>query len=209
MGKITEVTKILLIINVIMFFGTELILSNPTQIFGVTVHKILLALFHPATDLFQPFQVVTHMFMHGSPSHLIFNMVTLYFFGPPLEQRLGFKKFFNFYFICGFGAMLLHLLATYIEVFSFGIGNIGIPMLGASGAIAGVVMGFVVFYPNQMIYLLIPPMPLKAKYLGIGYIGISFVLGITGSIPGIAHFAHLGGALVGLALVWYWKRQGV
>lgn len=209
MGRLPEVTKNLLIINVLLFFGTYIFLSNPTEIFGVTVHRIMLALFHPVTDAFQPFQMVTHMFMHADPTHLLFNMVTLYFFGPALEQRLGFKRFFIFYFICGFGAMFLHLFATYIEFFSFGIGSIGVPMLGASGAVAGVVMGFIMFYPNQMLYLLIPPMPIKARYLGIGYIVLSFVLGITGYMPGIAHFAHLGGALVGLAVIWYWKRQGV
>jgi len=210
--QITEVVKNLLIINVLMFIGTFFLmgtLQQPAELFGTTVYRGMLALYYPASEAFRPYQLVTHMFMHAGVNHLLFNMIGLFFFGPPLEQRFGPKKFLFYYLSCGFGAMLLHLLVLSIEIYYLGSASVNSSMWGASGAIFGLVMGFVMLYPNQTIHLLIPPIPMKAKYFGALYMGLELFLGFSGYGSNIAHFAHLGGAIVGMAIVWIWRRQGL
>ena len=123
-------------------------------------------MFYPSSVYFRPYQLVTHMFMHADIMHLLFNMFGVYFFGPPLEYRLGAKRFFGFYFLCGFGALALHMIVRYFEV-SSGMtyaGSINVPLLGASGAVFGLLAGYGLMFPNSLIMLLIPPIPLKAKY---------------------------------------------
>ncbi len=201
MNRITEVVKTLLIINVIMFFGTNM-LSNEM--------KYSLMLYFPTSQFFQPFQLVTHMFMHGSRSHLFFNMFALFMFGPPLEALWGPKKFLFFYLFTGFGALALHLGVTYIELQNGSIPTnaINIPMLGASGAVFGLLAGFGMKYPNTVLQLLFPPIPIKAKYFVLIYAGLELFLGVSGVQPGVAHFAHIGGALFGYLLIQYWLKTG-
>ena len=133
--------------------------------------------------------------MHADMGHLFFNMFALYFFGPMTERVWGAKKFLVFYLLCGAGAMGLHLL----------IGG-GSPVLGASGAISGVVLAFAMLFPNAKVMLLIPPIPMKAKHMVLVFLGIDLFLGLSSYNTGIAHFAHLGGALFGFLLILFWRK---
>lgn len=187
MNNLTDVVKQLIIINAILFLGTNLpMLSHFREYF---------ILFPPHTPYFKPVQLVTHMFMHADMGHLFFNMLTLYFFGPMIERLWGAKKFLFYYMICGLGAMALHLLIG---------GNA--PVLGASGAISGVVLAFAMQFPDTRIMLLIPPIPMKAKYMVLIFLGIDLFLGLSNYNTGIAHFAHLGGALFGFLLIMIWRK---
>ncbi len=197
MPPISPVVKQLLIINIAMFVITMMLLPQ---------YAGYLALYFPTSSLFRPWQMVTHMFMHGNLNHLLFNMFGLYMFGSALEMRWGPKRFFVFYLLCGFGAMFLHLFAIYLEY--NGMVDPRSSMLGASGAVFGLLAGYGMMFPNQRIMLLIPPIPMKAKYFVMGYAALELFLGISNSSPGIAHFAHLGGALVGALLVFFWRQSG-
>ena len=197
--QIPDVVKNLLIINVIIF-----VLTN---VMGV-INPDFLALYYPKSDSFQPFQIVTHMFTHGSSTHLLFNMVGLYFFGPPLEQLWGSKRFLIFYFITAFGSLLLYLFTHYLELTYFNLdpSYIDANVRGASGAVFGLLAGFAMKYPNQIISLIFPPISMKAKYFVLGYAAIELFLGVGRINTGIAHFAHLGGALFGVLLILYWNK---
>lgn len=208
--RLTEVVKHLLIINVIMYFATLFIMGEPSFSAGnVAWNRLWLGLFYPASEFFQPFQLVTHMFMHGDIGHLFFNMFGLFMFGPPLEALWGSQKFLFYYFFTGFGAMLLYLFVKFLEINYFGMPvNIDIPMVGASGAIFGILAGFGTKFPNQQIMLLIPPIPMKAKYFVLIYAAIELFAGLGGFQSGVAHFAHVGGALFGFLLIQYWNKTG-
>jgi len=195
-GRLSEVVKHLIIINVLMFIGVWSLMGDGGY------H---LALYYPtsATDFFKPYQLVTHMFMHGNTSHLFFNMFGLFIFGPMVEYKIGKKNFFQLYFLSGFGALFLHLLVKYIELNYFGADPrmVGIPMLGASGAITGVVAAFATLFPNMRVQLLIPPIPMKAKHMALLFIGLDLYLGASGRNTGVAHFAHVGGAIIGFLFI--------
>ena len=158
MFRLTDVVKHLLIINVLMYFGTLFILKEPgSMVMNQLINmqetefwawgKYTLALFYPTSEYFRPFQLITHMFMHGDIQHLFFNMFALFMFGPSIEARIGEKRFLTYYLITGFGAMLLHLFVKYLE-FNAGLPayNAHIPMLGASGAIFGVLVAYGMFF---------------------------------------------------------------
>ncbi len=194
MSRLTEVVKHLLIINVLIYFGATMLM--PQMNLSEIDHRVLY-LFYPGTEYFQPFQLITHMFMHGSTSHILFNMMSLFFLGPMVEQSLGSKKFLMFYLLCGFGAMLLHLG---IDSFS----AVHVPVVGASGAIMGIFTAFAVLFPDTKLMLLFPPIPIKAKFLMIGLIAFDLFSGVSGISTGIAHFAHLGGVLAGFILMLSW-----
>jgi len=136
------------------------------------------------------------MFNHGNLTHLFFNMMALYFFGPNVERVWGPKKFLFFYLLCGLGSILLHVV----------LGGGG-RVVGASGAISGVLLAFAYLYPNAKVMLLIPPIPMKAKFLVVGLLVIDLYLGITGARTGIAHFAHIGGALMGAGLIFFFRKN--
>ncbi|HHH50411.1 MAG TPA: rhomboid family intramembrane serine protease, partial [Saprospiraceae bacterium] len=158
MIRLSGVVKHLIIINVLFFFATQLMgepaYGNITEL--SQLGRMRLALYYPSSPFFEPFQLVTHMFMHATLSHLFFNMMGLFFFGPPLEQIWGEKKFLIYYFITGFGALGIYLLSKYVELNYLGapISTINIPMLGASGAISGVVIGYAMKFPNSIVQLL-------------------------------------------------------
>ena len=223
MIRITDVVKHLLIINVLMYFGTLFVLKEPG---GNTMNalinlqetefmawgKYILAMFFPGSEYFRPYQLVTHMFMHGDLTHLFFNMFGLFMFGPAIEARMGEKKFLTYYLVSGFGAMLLHLLVKYIEInvmHSVSPLTANVPMLGASGAIFGVLTAYGMLFPENRIMLLFPPIPMKAKYMVILFAVFELFAGL-GPFRGnaIARFAHLGGALTGFLLILYWRRSG-
>ena len=208
--RIPPVTRTLLIINVIMFVAT-LINEN----FMISTF----AMFYPASPLFRWWQPLTHMFMHGGWWHIFFNMYTLVMFGMVVEQALGTKKFLILYFVTGLGAAALHTGVEWLQVHK-ALASTGLvaqqtvidlfrtPMVGASGAIYGVLVAFAMLYPEARMTLIFPPVTLDAKWMVIIFIGIELLTGITGTQAGVAHFAHLGGALFGFLLVLYWRKRG-
>lgn len=150
---------------------------------------------------FAPWQVVTYGFLHGGFGHLFFNMFALFMFGMPIEQVWGTRRFLIFYFVCMIGAALVQLVVAAVagEVY---------PTIGASGAVFGLLLAYGMLFPNSTIILLIPPIPMKAKFFVIGYGALTLFFAFTGTAPGVAHIAHLGGMLFGFALIMYWGRQG-
>jgi len=205
--NIPVVTRNLLYLNLIMFVAT---LVNPYFM------KDTFAMAFPLSTEFRWWQPLTHMFMHDGFMHIFFNMYTLVMFGMAVERSLGTKKFIWFYLITGFGAVLLHtgveflevqqLLHKYPGISSQSIYNSIPGVLGASGAVYGVLVAFAMIYPQARLTLIFPPVTLDAKWWVIIFIVIELVTGITGTGMGIAHFAHLGGALFGFLLIRYWRR---
>ncbi len=199
MFQITEAVKHLIIINVIAFLASMSVLGE---------YKYYFYLFYPGSDLFQPWQLITHMFMHGGFSHIFFNMLMLFFIGPLMEQSLGTKKFAFYYIACGLGGAVLHIFSKYVLIHYFNnYDEYNIPVVGASGAINGLFVGLAYLYPNLPMHLMFIPIPIKAKYLAIFFIAADLLWGMSGYHTGIAHYAHLGGAFCGLLLLMYWKRR--
>lgn len=231
---IPEVTKNLVIINVLFFLGKYA--ANST---GIDLDEHL-AMFYFKSESFRPWQMVTHVFMHGDFMHLFFNMFGLWMFGARLEQMWGPKRFLQFYFFSALGAFLLHFGIVHFQIEqllgSVSIENLqmvvtegrdlirsnrnytdpilgelnanyNVPVLGASGAIFGILAAFAMYWPNTELYIMFIPMPIKAKYAVIGYAAYELFSGISGFQPGVAHFAHLGGALFGFLLVKYWNKN--
>nr|MBS0038293.1 rhomboid family intramembrane serine protease [Saprospiraceae bacterium] len=221
MYRVTDVVKHLLIINIGLFIVTIFLMGEPggrlmNQLVNEQITdfsqwgKFQLAMFFPTSDYFRPYQIVTHMFMHSGIVHIFFNMFVLFMFGPPLEALWGPKRFLFFYFFAGFGALLLHLIVKYLEMHYLGASGfeINVPMLGASGAIFGLLIGFGMMFPETRLMLLFPPIPIKAKYFVLIIAALELFLGVSRMSTGIAHFAHLGGALFGFLLIWYWSKYG-
>ena len=194
----TEVVKNLLIINVIVFFAVRyLIPVQGLDRFFMLVYPGLEVTSHGTTYQFEPVQIVTHIFMHGDVRHLLFNMLGLFFLGPMVEMALGPKRFLILYLTSGLLASAVQMLA------SQGI------ILGASGAVYGVLAAFATMFPNVQLMLLIPPIPIKAKYMAVGLIVIGLFMGLGGMQSGIGHFAHVAGAVLGFILVRYWKMDNL
>lgn len=206
-SQIPTVTKNLVAINILMFIAT-LINEN----FMVANF----AMFYPASPFFKPWQILTHMFMHGGFWHIFFNMYSLLMFGSILERSLGPKKFLIFYFVTGLGAAALHTGVEWMQARVF-IANgtvnayqalLMTPTLGASGAIYGVLIGFAMLYPQAQLVLIFPPIPVKAKWLVVIFAAIELFSGINGIQASVAHFAHLGGMLFGWLLIRWWRKHG-
>lgn len=261
--NITPVVKQLLIINVIFFIGSQF----------APLADELFALYNPQNNHFQYWQVITHMFMHGSVMHIAFNMFALYSFGSALEHFWGGKKFIFFYISCGLGAALLQLGVNYFELYQtlkgaadlelsnslmhkvlnlttddhvnlrpdlfeaelrnllqdsgkvsllnrenfaslFNAASLNqVPMVGASGAIYGLLVAFAFMFPNAELMMIFLPIPIKAKYFVPAIIGLDLFLGVAGNSlfgdgpGGVAHFAHIGGAIIGFIMMWYWKKN--
>ena len=194
--NITPITRNIIILNVIVFILANTVFPQ--------AYEYLVAYF-PLAPEFKSWQIITHMFMHDGVLHIAFNMFTLASFGPLLEKFLGDKRYILLYFLSGLGAFLLHSLWLYYEMWSSGQ-IIDARMLGASGAIFGVVAAFTALYPKAEMYIMFIPFPIKAQVLlPIVIIG-SLYLGIN-NYGGIAHFAHIGGALVGYILIKFWGRN--
>ena len=227
MRSIPETIKQLIIINVIFYFGSQFI--------GNLGYDIL-ALHYYENEKFLISQFITHMFMHGSPSHILFNMFGLWMFGSPLEQMWGRQKFLFFYISCGLGAALLQMLVYYSQIqnlyqvielnnlslsdpqlilnfmserdYSNAITAFNSVMVGASGAIYGVLVAFAFSFPNSKLMLLFLPFPIKAKFFVPLLVLIDLFFGISSfSVGPIAHFAHVGGAIIGLIMVLYWRKN--
>lgn len=160
------------------------------------------ALYWFGNPLFHWYQYITYMFLHGGFDHLFFNMFALWMFGRTLEYELGSKRFLVYYLICGIGAALIQMLVAWLT------GELGIVLIGASGAVMGVLLAFGVMHPNEVLIMFPIPVPIKAKWFVIGYAALELFYGATGQAAGIAHFAHVGGMLWGYLLLLYWKRKG-
>jgi membrane associated rhomboid family serine protease len=218
-----EVVKNLILINVLMYVVAGAL--------GDAVALPLLAGTYPGSPFFQPWQIVSHMFMHGDLSHIFFNMFALYMFGSQLERVWGPKRFLTYYVACGLGAFALHEfvvgLQFYAELGTFFpaaeqfVSPQASPLdrarvleivygrvVGASGAVFGLLLAFGMLFPNTQLMLLFPPIPIRAKYFVMGYGAIELMLALQNS-PGdnVAHFAHLGGMVFGYFLLKRWQQD--
>ena len=209
-SSIPVVTKNLLIINLVMYLAT---------IFSEDFMVSTFAMFFPASPWFRFWQPLTYMFMHGGFWHIFFNMYTLLMFGMAVERTLGTKKFLILYFVTGLGAMALHTGVEWIQYAHYlkedtPAAQVALnqllrtPMLGASGSIYGILVAFAMLYPEAKMTLIFPPITLDAKWWVSIFIVIELVTGVTGTQMGVAHFAHLGGALLGFLLIFYWRKSG-
>lgn len=243
--KLTPITKNIIIINVVIYAIANFIYPNLYPLFQA---------YFPLSPNFKSWQIITHMFMHAPLGqgygimHIVFNMMTLWSFGPVLEEIIGEKKYIILYFVSGLAGFALFNLWNYYEIHqlmtsltSEGVnvaeifqkanlnysGNMSInatsavskaqsqelygalvsPMLGASAAIMGVVAGFATLFPDSKLYMMFIPIGIKAKYLVIGFVVVSFFLQITGRTLGIAHFAHIGGAIAGYLIARYFAKN--
>jgi rhomboid-like protein len=197
LSAIPPVTRFILVANVVLFildFLLKGLLSIYLSLYPLDAH-------YNSVQTFKSYQLVSHMFMHGGIWHIFFNMFGLYMFGRVLENVIGSQRFFILYFISGLGAAGLQLYIFHLQ------GSI-IPMVGASGAIMGIVAAFAVLFPNVELMVMPIPIPIKAKYLIPGFMLLSVFMGVASfSFDNIAHFAHLGGAIVGFILVLFWKNK--
>lgn len=237
-SQIPPVTRNLIIINLVVW-----LVGTIFPRFGNFVVDTLGLHYTGASD-FNPVQIITYLFVHApnTPTHVLFNMFTLWMFGSTLEMIWGSRRYFVFYFICGIGAALVQEIvwaftwlgeycqaishvngltaASVREIVNEAIANNDTQILaateyfknqlvtiGASGAVFGIIMGFAMVFPDRPLYLLFLPIPIKAKYMMIGYGVIEFFLGVAGRDM-VAHFAHLGGMLFGLVLLLWWRKKG-
>ena len=220
------VVKNLIIIN-LLFFSAQTLLPGG---YGERLTQ-LLGLHYWGSAQFNPYQLVTHLFLHGDIMHLFTNMFALWMFGRILEYDLGSRRFLIYYMVTGIGAALLHSsvvawemagvkeqVSAYIaqstnameiaQLKSLLAQRLDVVTLGASGAVFGILLSFGMLHPNDRILLLIPPIPMKAKYFVIAYGVLELMLGLTGTASNIAHFAHIGGMIFGFLLLYYWKKTG-
>lgn len=202
--RLTPITKNIIILNVAFYLVSNFLWPQLYEIFSV---------YYIGSPFFRVWQIITHMFMHAplgqgiGLTHILFNMLTLASFGPVLEQVLGEKKYVILYFLSGIGAYFLNCGWNFFEI-TQGVDLqeiYSIPMMGASGAIFGVVAAFSTMFPDAKLYFMFIPFGVKSKYLLPAIIVISLYLGYSGSMGGIAHFAHIGGAIVGYILAKMWK----
>lgn len=149
------------------------------------------------SGVFAIFQLVTYGFLHGSFNHLFFNMFAVWMFGTPLERAWGSRRFALYYFVCVVGAAIAQLT---VQLFEGGL----YPTIGASGGVFGLLLAYGVMWPENRIFLIFLPVPIKAKWFVLIYGGIELLLGFTRAMPGIAHFAHLGGMIFGCVLLFKW-----
>jgi membrane associated rhomboid family serine protease len=221
---LTPLVKGLLIINLIFFVGSGLLSHQAIPYF---------AAFYPDSPHFKVWQIITYMFMHGNLSHIFFNMFSLLMFGPMIEQALGEKRFINFYLFTGVGALILQYSVQAFELYqSIGtsfpmheqidlqgltatqlalVSEINYtPMVGASGAIYGILLAFAYLFPNIPLQLIFIPVPIKAKYFIGGLIVIQIYLSFSRPGDSVAYFAHVGGALFAYLLLKMWNiRKGL
>jgi membrane associated rhomboid family serine protease len=159
------------------------------------------ALWNPATGLFRPWQLVTSAFLHGGWIHLLINCMVLYSFGPVLEKLLGPSRFLTYFIVSAIGGAVLQVLAQF-----WGL-SAAAYSLGASAGTSGLLLAFAMAYPTHKIMIFPIPVPLSAWICVAVFASASLVFALTGMVPGIGHFAHLGGMLGGLLLSLYWRAQ--
>lgn len=198
--RMTPAVKVILITNVVFYILTYWI-TPAVVLKGHTDWFMYFNALHPVGyPGFVPYQYITYMFMHGGWWHLFFNMWSLMIFGNAVEQQVGTKRFVFYYLLCGVGSALVNQLCTLLGVIGPNT------LVGASGAIYGVMAAAAFFFPNAKLFIIPIPFPIKLKYLVGFYTLVEMYLGIT-SLDGVAHFAHLGGILVGIAILLIWRVQ--
>lgn len=229
------VVKNLLLLNIALF-----VLNFVFEAQGIDLGRYL-ALYNFHSPLFKPYQLISHMFMHGGLFHLFFNMYALIMFGPILERIWGKQRFFIFYFSCGIFAGLLTNTIDYFQLIQLEkhftsleiqdafaklnyldhgmrlttdtilyqkyINFMQIPMVGASGAILGVLAAFAWLFPNTELQLIFPPIAVKAKWLIGIYVLFEVYMAFSGKMDGIGHWAHIGGAIMGTIFIFIWKQN--
>ena len=190
------ITKTILTLNVVIFL-----------LQFITQGRLFLsfALWPPGTlgdaPQFQIWQLLTYSFLHGSVTHLFFNMLGLFMFGGDVERVLGSKRFLKFYFASVLAAALAHLIVgSWLKLPP-------LPTIGASGAVFGILLATAIYFPRRRIMLLFPPIPMQARLFVFLYGMLELYLGITGTAMGIAHFAHIGGMLGGWLMLNHWKKR--
>ena len=236
MRSLPEIVKQLIIINILFFLGSTRLENTAYD---------LLALHYPQNPKFAPWQVVTHMFMHGSINHILFNMFGLWMFGGTLAQMWGRNKFLFFYLSTGLGAAAFQLGINYFQISTVLeqlveagysataltetlqsrqyntllnvisrteldqlLTSYYMSMVGASGALYGILVAFAFLFPNTELMIIFLPIPIKAKYFVPILLASDLFFGFSSySLGPIAHFAHLGGAVTGYIMMWYWKKQ--
>ena len=234
--------KGLIAVNALLFVVTYFLPGNEQRM------SEMLALYFPMNELFQPWQFVTHIFMHGGFAHILFNMFALFMFGTPLEKVWGSQRFLIFFFLSGIGAGLIYTGINFLEFNSLadklasnGLSQGEIKLIldtgqynssllskiskeeisefftlfhahvvGASGAVYGILVAFGIMYPNAKLALIFLPVPVAAKYFVPALLLLDLFSGITGFSlfgGGIAHFAHIGGAIIGFCLMMLWRKS--
>lgn len=239
-SSMPPVTKNLILINALIWVVEFVFPQFGSN--GIIRH---LGLHYVGATNFNPIQIVTYMFVHDPHTllHILFNMFTLFMFGPLLERVWGSKRFLLFYMVCGIGAALVQegvWALTWFNDYASEIAALNhtsrssaieflnqciahhdsqwvanmemyknmMVTVGASGAIFGLLLGFAFVFPNMPLYLFFIPVPIKAKYMVLGYAVIEFFLGVSNSMSTVAHFAHLGGMLFGIVILLYWRKKG-
>ena len=218
MNSMPTMTKNLLIVNFLAFIATWVL-----EMRGVDLTSLLGLHFFLASD-FRLYQFVTYMFLHGSLTHIFFNMFALWMFGSVIERVWGPKKFLFYYICCGIGAGFVQELVQYASYMYEGIAAYqyvnagGVQMstdayinlwttIGASGAVYAILLAFGMIFPNERLFIIPFPFPIKAKWLVLGYIAIELFSAMSGPGDGVAHMAHLGGMLFGFLLIRYWQKH--
>jgi membrane associated rhomboid family serine protease len=196
--KTPPVVKNLLIINCLVYLAVTLI--DGVNHFCAEYLQLWWTNAYNAPE-FHSYQLISYMFLHAGLGHLFGNMFALWMFGRTLEYEIGSKRFLIYYLVCGVGAALIQMGIASIF-------NEDLTLLGASGAVMGLLLAFGLMHPNNMIYIMPLPFPIKAKWFVIGYAVLELLLGSSGLHTGVAHFAHIGGMLWGLVLLLVWKKQG-
>lgn len=190
MGARAPVTTVLIVANVAMYLIQQMY-WEPTM--------YRLALWPWDTPLFHVWQLVSYAFLHGNLPHVALNMFALYMFGPEIETLLGPRRFLVYYFVCVIGAALLNVLVGVLTDAPLA------PTVGASGGVFGLLLAFGMAFPHRRLMLLFPPIPMPAWLFVTLYGLVELVFGVTGTLQGVAHFAHLGGMLAGFGLLMYWR----
>lgn len=191
-GAIPNVIFALLVANGLMF-----VLQNISPNF-LLINFALWPL-GPSQSPFAPWQLLTYGFLHGNLTHIFFNMFGLWMFGRELEHMMGSQRFLVYFLTCVVGAGIVQLIVAGMQ------GGI-YPTVGASGGVFGILLAYGLTFPNRVVMLIFPPIPMKAKYFVLFYGLLELYLGVSGGAPGVANFAHLGGMLFGFLLLRHWAR---
>lgn len=202
LNRATPVVKNIIIINVLVFMAQIAFPEYKETFLG----------HYPLSPGFEPWQVISYMFMHANISHIFFNMFAVFMFGSQLERVWGSKRFLQYYMLTGIGAFFIFQFTVGIDVYNYygsivaedSVGQV----LGASGSVFGLLLGFGMLFPNTQLMLLIPPIPIKAKYFVIGYGLIELSLALRNQPDdNVAHLAHLGGMIFGYILIKKWQNS--
>ena len=192
MFSLPPVTQTLIIINVLAFLLQSLLGDGLTA---------ALALWPFDSSYFMPWQIVSYAFLHGSTTHLLFNMFGVYMFGSDLERVWGSRRYLTFYMVSAIAAAIAQQTVSSLSGAVY-------PTVGASGAVFGLLLAFAMVFPRRMVVPLFPPIPMRAPIFVALYGGLELFLGVTGTQAGVAHFAHLGGMAGGYLLLRYWRGSG-